>query len=129
MSAPYPMNSQQTHTLPFVQDSPDVPYHYGLPSSWGALIHHPPSGYNSSVPMQAPTTNSTAVSTSTSPQPVTPSPSQVQRPRFACDLCPKTFSSRSRADTCFYNHMGMKPFACNGIVDSLTIHQPNALRI
>ncbi|PVF91957.1 hypothetical protein CPB86DRAFT_258903 [Serendipita vermifera] len=112
MSAAYPTNSQQARTHPFI---PNVPYHYGLPSSWGPLIHHPPSGYSPSVPMQTPTTNSAAVSTSMSPQAAAPSPSQVQRPRFACSICPKTFSSRVRADTCLYKHMDMKPFACNGI--------------
>ncbi|PVF91958.1 hypothetical protein CPB86DRAFT_718430 [Serendipita vermifera] len=47
--------------------------------------------------------------------PMGPNSSQAQRPRFACSICPKTFSSRVRAETCLNNHMNIKPFACNGI--------------
>ncbi|PVF91954.1 hypothetical protein CPB86DRAFT_667438, partial [Serendipita vermifera] len=75
----------------------------------------PPTGHNASAPMQASTTSAATTLTSMTPQVPSSTPSQVQRPRFACSLCPKTFSSRSRADTCFYNHMDMKPFACNGV--------------
>ncbi|PVG03644.1 hypothetical protein CPB86DRAFT_378813 [Serendipita vermifera] len=52
------------------------------------------------TPMAAPGIYSTAI--------------KLQTARFACSTCGKTFTSRPRADTCLFNHMGIKPFTCNG---------------
>jgi hypothetical protein len=37
-----------------------------------------------------------------------------QMVKFACPACGKICTSRPRAYTCFCNHIGAKPFACNG---------------
>jgi hypothetical protein len=89
------------------------PYTYGLPIVSDGPSHPPPSVPNASAPALPPMTISTIIPSSMPSLMTAPSTSQVQR-RFACATCPKTFSSQSRADTCLFNHMNIKPFACNG---------------
>jgi hypothetical protein len=74
--------------------------------------HHPSTALTASPSMSAPPT---AVTTAASITPITtPAHSTSQRAKFACTICGKMCTSRPRADTCFFNHMGIKPFACNG---------------
>jgi hypothetical protein len=74
---------------------------------------HNPSMTPDSSPVQpTPTTSSMTPSASVPPQVHTSSTSQ--RAKFPCTLCGKLCTSRPRADTCFFNHIGAKPFGCNG---------------
>ncbi|PVG03646.1 hypothetical protein CPB86DRAFT_664003, partial [Serendipita vermifera] len=40
--------------------------------------------------------------------------STSQRAKFPCASCGKMCTNRPRADTCLFNHFGLKPFACSG---------------
>jgi predicted RNA-binding Zn-ribbon protein involved in translation (DUF1610 family) len=40
--------------------------------------------------------------------------STSQRAKFPCPSCGKVLTSRPRAWTCFFKHVGTKPYACNG---------------
>jgi hypothetical protein len=45
--------------------------------------------------------------------------STSRRSRFLCPFCGKGCGSRPRAWTCFFNHIGTKPFVCNGICGTI----------
>jgi hypothetical protein len=74
--------------------------------------HNPFTAPTSSFVQPTPEIAFTTPSASVPPQVHTSSTSQ--RAKFPCTLCGKLCTSRPRADTCFFNHVGLKPFACNG---------------
>jgi hypothetical protein len=86
--------------------SSDLPFTPTTPS------HHVPSTSTTSPPVSAPPTDNTTTVATTAI--TAPAHSTSQRAKFACTICGKMCTSRPRADTCFFKHMGIKPFACNG---------------
>jgi hypothetical protein len=106
-------NPYQSHMLPYSQEIVNDPNSYGPPFMWNGSSPYPSTELNAPALMSAPMTTCTTTPTLMLPVMTPPGTSQVQR-RFACVACPKTFTSQSRADTCLFNHMSIKPFACNG---------------
>jgi hypothetical protein len=106
-------NAQSSSHLPFFPNyigdfgPSDIPNMWnnsinGLSTEQGVTTSSPTSITSSKYPlMVAPNILSTAIKT--------------QGTRFACSICGKTFTSRPRADTCSFNHLGIKPFGCNGV--------------
>jgi hypothetical protein len=85
---------------------------YNLPLPWNAPIHHPyvePSAALSLSP-----TTITPTTTSNPILAIVPTVINPERAKFPCPSCGKLCTSRPRAYTCFCNHIGAKPFACNG---------------
>jgi hypothetical protein len=105
---------QQTHIV--FSPAPEnfaEPYPCDAPTMPDVSPHHAPTAPDTLMSALPSTTTSMHI-----PSPMDPSAmsstSLAQRPRFPCGFCFKPLSSRSRADTCFFNHIGIKPFACNG---------------
>jgi hypothetical protein len=121
--APHTMTSTSPYTLPdqpfdaILSSSHDTlvgPHTYGPPGVSGNPPHRPPLEPDLPMLPLAPTSTSIHIPTPIIPSSMAPSTSRAQTPKFACGVCPKTLSSRSRADTCLFNHMGIKPFTCKG---------------
>jgi hypothetical protein len=93
----YNYNASNPHTLA------SVPH---------TLAHHPPVVPSPSLVQSGSQTVPTILLDSMPLQPLAPSSSQ--RAKFPCLFCSKLCTSRPRADTCFFNHIDAKPFACHG---------------
>jgi hypothetical protein len=106
------LDTQQAHIrLPFLGNINSLsPYgSAGMPDGQYPLVEENASGQ---TPMLMPT--STTIPPSMFHSATAPSTNQDQRAKFACGVCSRTFNIRSRAETCQFNHVGIKPFACNG---------------
>ncbi|PVG03656.1 hypothetical protein CPB86DRAFT_810721 [Serendipita vermifera] len=86
--------------------------YHGQPFQWANSTHHSPSGPTLPSAVPAPTNNLATPPTLTPV--IVPSTNPSQRAKFACPSCGKLCTSRPRAYTCFLNHIGSKPFSCNG---------------
>jgi hypothetical protein len=106
------LDAQQAHIrLPLLGNinSPSPYDSRGMSDGQYPLVEENASGL---IPMLMPT--STTMPPSMFPSATAPSTSQDQQAKFACGVCSRAFNIRSRAETCQFNHVGIKPFVCNG---------------
>jgi hypothetical protein len=109
---PSSLNAQPLSVFQLPLGSPDDLYSYDPLLSSSVSTHYPPAESSASVPVPAMATTETIVSSAT---PIAdPPPNNTQRAKFPCLSCGKMCTSRPQADTCFNNHIGAKPFVCNG---------------
>jgi hypothetical protein len=90
----------------------NIPYPISPVSALHAPSHHPSTVLAPSLVQLAQVT--TPITTSTFTPSQTSTSLTSQRAKFPCPSCGKLCTSRPRANTCFFNHVGVKPFACNG---------------
>jgi hypothetical protein len=108
LSHPFP-NSQPSIVLqPTLHAANDVGS-YDPPLTRDVPIYNPYTAPSAVHSMSATTVMPT---TALNPTPTVVSASD--RAKFPCLSCGKLCISRPRAYTCFCNHIGAKPFACNG---------------
>jgi hypothetical protein len=109
---PSSSNAQPLSVFQPPLSSPFDLYSYNPLLSSSVPTHYPSAEPSASVSMPAMATTQTMVSGGT---PIAaPSPNNSQRTKFPCHSCGKMCSSRPRAETCFNNHIGAKPFTCHG---------------
>jgi hypothetical protein len=108
-------NSHSKPVFPFfVKDSAVVnPSAQGPPFVSTGLLYPSSTQPTSSPSIPDPSLISTIAPPATAV--VAPVTSTSLRAKFPCVSCGKICTSRPGADTCFNNHIGAKPFACNGI--------------
>jgi hypothetical protein len=134
----HPQNS--TGNIPFYTSNPPFSPPYAPPAVMNTMPNPQPNFtpqpflYNHNVANPVLVPNVAAYHQSTAPaasfvQPVAPTAfntaptslpipvstsSTSQRAKFPCLSCGKMYTSRPKADTCFLNHIGSKPFICHG---------------
>jgi hypothetical protein len=79
---------------------------------WNAPTYTSHTQSNASSSMSTNTTASTTPSSAM--QAIVPATGTSRRAKFPCPSCGKLCTSRPRALTCFFDHIGTKPFICNG---------------
>jgi hypothetical protein len=103
-------NPQLSPFHPFRPSNSNCLSPYSSPP-WDVPAHNSPDTLEQSTFFPLPSALSTlSVATPT----VNSRVSISQRAKHPCSFCGKLCTSRPRADTCLFNHIGIKPFACDG---------------
>jgi hypothetical protein len=115
---PLYVSSTPLHTSPNLPPSfPPQPFLYHHGASSPTFAPNVPAYYHSATPvpplMQSGTTTTHTIAL-TPALPSTSTSSTSQGVKSPCPSCGKLCTGLSKTDTCFFTHITVKPFACNG---------------
>jgi hypothetical protein len=114
---PFAYNPQPPIIPQFITSAVIGPGSYNLSSISNISAYQPSTGPSASLSTSSITTVPTVALPATSV--IAPASTTLSRTKFPCLLCGKLCTNCPRADACFNNHFGAKPFACNGACGSI----------